>query len=453
MNIEKLSDVQSEAGIIATLIDKPSYLLYSETLKPNDFFDTTNACIYWAVTELYSANIENIDAYNLIRIINYNKAVSNQIWGNLSSEKDRTKFINDFIRLSKAICRPSQVEYVELVKTILDFSTKRNMVLNLEKSINNCFENIEAVDVYKNVQKNIDSVMSNHQSCDVVAFGKIIKNLWNESREKLNNGGLYGYKPKINELAKYFLYEMGELILYLGKRKSGKSMLALNEAVNLLKQDVGVLYIDTELRDSLFKDRLISHCARVPFKRLKSGDYDEPSAIRIDKAIEWLEDKNFYHCHMPNYSKEKLYLLAKKLKKNNNVTFFIFDHLKTTDSKDASSGYYELGSKINFLKDILCGELNYAGICLAQLNRGGDVGDSYRLEQEPSAVVSLFAKTKNEINNDGVECGNMKLFVKANRLGEQMDDPESDYVDVNFKGHLCSFENTKQHNVENTPFE
>jgi len=37
--LDKISDINSEAGIIATLIKHPDYLLYSETLQPNHFYD------------------------------------------------------------------------------------------------------------------------------------------------------------------------------------------------------------------------------------------------------------------------------------------------------------------------------------------------------------------------------------------------------------------------------
>ena len=446
-DIGELSDIQSEAGIIGTLIENPEYILYSEQLTPRHFFQTMNGCLYWAISELNKSKITNIDSYNLLSIINTNKAVKKQIGENVTPEN-----INDFIRLSKNVARRTPEEYLKLVKVVLNNAFKRNLVESLESSAKLCFDETDGIDLYKSVQKKLDSLTTEYVDAELQAFSKIVRPIWEDSRKKLENGGSFGYKPLISELENYFNYQPGELVMYVGKRKVGKSLFAMNEAVSLMRQGVGVLYIDTELSDKLFTNRIISHLAKVPHKRIRNGEYDSDSQKRIDKAIEWLENQNFFHCHTPIYNKEKIYLLAKKLQQNNGVNFVIYDHLKTTESKDSSGAYYELGNKANFLKDIICSELGFGGICLAQQNRSGDIGESFRLEQEVSAFVYINSKTKKEIQSDGEECGTMKLFVKGNRLGEQMED-DDDYIDIGFKGYLCTFENVKQHiQRPETPF-
>ena len=41
-NIEQLSDVKSESGIIGTLIYHPDYIAHSDYLKPNYFYEKDN---------------------------------------------------------------------------------------------------------------------------------------------------------------------------------------------------------------------------------------------------------------------------------------------------------------------------------------------------------------------------------------------------------------------------
>ena len=434
-----MSDIQSEAGIIGTLIEKPEYILYSEQLIPRHFFDTTNGCLYWAIRELYATNITNIDSYNLLTVINTNTAVKKQV-----GEEITPSSVNDFLLLARNVARRTPEEYIRLTQIVMNCAFKRTLVTSLEDATKLCFSDSTGVELYRDVQKKMDGLTTEYVEAEVQPFSKLIRPLWDESRKKLEDEGSLGYKPLITELQHYFNYTLGELVMYVGKRKVGKSLYAMNEAVNLLKQDVGLLYIDTELSDRLFKDRIIAHLAKVSFKRIQSGDYDDDSRDRIEKAIRWLETRNFYHYHMPMYDKDKLYLLAKKLQKHNGVNFIIFDHLKTTESKDSSGAYYELGNKANFLKDTICSDLGFGGICLAQQNRMGEIGESYRLEQEVSAFVYINEKSKDEIMYDGEECGTRKLFVKGNRLGGQMGD-EDDYIDLGFRGHLCTFDNVKQH--------
>jgi hypothetical protein len=91
---------------------------------------------------------------------------------------------------------------------------------------------------------------------------------------------------------------------------------------------------------------------------------------------------------------------------------------------------------------------------LAQLNRSGDIGDSYKLEQEVSTVLNIKRKTEEEIMRDTPACGNYKLFVKANRNGDAMDDIDTEYIDLHFWGELCTFDQAKQHKKrDETPFD
>ena len=64
-DITELSDIQSESGIIGTLIYHPEYILHTDFLEPGYFSGVENGCIYWAIQELYRDGIVNIDAYNI----------------------------------------------------------------------------------------------------------------------------------------------------------------------------------------------------------------------------------------------------------------------------------------------------------------------------------------------------------------------------------------------------
>lgn len=80
---------------------------------------------------------------------------------------------------------------------------------------------------------------------------------------------------KKSELVGYYLtnayatIERGELFIFAAEAKQGKSMMLLNCAVDLLKRDVAVLYIDSELNSRMFTCRLISHLTGIEFSRLK----------------------------------------------------------------------------------------------------------------------------------------------------------------------------------------
>mgnify|MGYP002710990067 CR=1 FL=1 len=71
-NVADIKNVESEAGVIATLCYHPEFSFYSEQLKPNHFSDEQNAYFYYGICELAKRGVETIDAYNLFNILNAN---------------------------------------------------------------------------------------------------------------------------------------------------------------------------------------------------------------------------------------------------------------------------------------------------------------------------------------------------------------------------------------------
>ena len=78
-DISELSDIQSESGIIGTLISHPEFILHSEYLQPGYFYGVENGCIYWAIQALYNEGITNIDAYNISNKLQSHNAVQRTI--------------------------------------------------------------------------------------------------------------------------------------------------------------------------------------------------------------------------------------------------------------------------------------------------------------------------------------------------------------------------------------
>ena len=63
-------------------------------------------------------------------------------------------------------------------------------------------------------------------------------------------------------------------------------MMLLNCAVDLLKQDYAVLYLDSELNTRLFTSRILAHLSGIEYKRLTSGNYSDEEEKRILEVVE-----------------------------------------------------------------------------------------------------------------------------------------------------------------------
>lgn len=101
------------------------------------------------------------------------------------------------------------------------------------------------------------------------------------------------------------------------------------------------------------------------------------------------------------------------------------------------------------MKNEICGSLNIAGIGAAQATATGKVADSAKIGRNASTIAVIQDKTPEEINTDGVKCGNKKLRVVLNRNGMQM--APGEYIDLRFNGNHILYEQAEQHDP-NAPY-
>ena len=283
-------------------------------------------------------------------------------------------------------------------------------------------------------------------------FGDCIQELWELNVKKFKeNGNMAGLPSKFSKLNEYVTYEPGEMVLVAAQRKQGKSAFCLNECLDKLERGYTVLYLDTELTSMHFMNRIISLKAQVDNHELKSHNLSVAENKRVSDAIEWFKNnKRLIHIYRSSWSPTQIYSCALYWKQRVGIDFMIFDYLKSSGEVGASEVYNSLGNKANFIKNNVAGELSIPVLAAAQLNRGGDIGDSYKLEMYASTILNICKKTPKEIESDnsvyGEPLGNYKLFVKANRSGECMESISNEYIDLDYVGNHFDFRD-----IKNTP--
>lgn len=421
---------------------KPEFTFYSEQLKPNHFSDTQNAYIYYAVCELAKRGIEKVDAYNITNILNMKEATKKQ------TETITIQALNDLIDVAKVIARESVEEYKLLVANVLDAAFRRDTYNKLIECERLCFNSSES-DIEQKIYSALDDVMMEFSTTtEVPQYKDVIDSLWGEI-EARQDSGMAGIPFKFDTLNAYATIERGELFVFAAEAKQGKSMMLLNCAVDLLKRDVAVFYIDSELNSRMFTCRLIAHLTGIEFNRLKAGRYTPEEKVRIEQAIKWLKTKKFTHLYMPMFDAQSIYTAVKKVKHTQGLDVLIVDYFKGKGEGDAFDSYQELGRFVDMVKNQICGDMNIAGIGAAQATASGKVADSAKIGRNASTIALIQDKTPEEIEADGAECGNKKLRICLNRNGAQMSSDE--YIDLFFNGNVISYEEAKQH-IPITPY-
>ena len=102
-------------------------------------------------------------------------------------------------------------------------------------------------------------------------------------------------------------------------------MMLLNCAVDLLKKDKAVLYLDSELSTRLFTARLIAHLSGVKYRDLTCGNYTDEDAKRINESIQWIKTRKFTHIYIPLFDKQSIYTEIKKVYHTQGLDVLIVD--------------------------------------------------------------------------------------------------------------------------------
>lgn len=446
MDIAELSDIQSESGIIGTLIYHPEFVLHTDYLQPGYFYGIENGCIYWAIQELYKEGISNIDAYNVSNKLQSNKAVSKTV------EKYNLPSVQEFIELYKETARHTIEEYKMLADNVVTLAFKRDLVKTLNQLSADCFSKDYGLDKLSNVvYGELDKLTQKYvTTSDVGTLGQSIDDIWNEIVSRRTSDGTYGIPSKYKSFIDFYTYEPGELVVIQAKYKQGKSVFLMNEAVHKLKNGVPTLVVDSEMPTRLYTERLISHLTGIEMKRIKNGNYSEDEKKIIEHWIAWLKEQPFVHIYDPQMTNEKLYSICKMLKHKMNLSFVVFDYLKSNETS-TSDNYNVLGAKCDFLKNNIAGELDLAVLAACQLNRNGEVADSIKINRYLSVGIRWEYKTQEMIARDGLKCGNAFAKIYVNRLGRQMqEDDETDYIDFIFDGDKMTIVEAQQHDRESS---
>lgn len=434
--VDDINSLESEAGIIASLIHKPEFIFYSEDLLPNHFTNKENRCVYTAIQSLVEKGIMTIDPYNIIESLNSSEATRG-FAQDISIEQ-----LNELVEMSDVLARNTIAEYKMLVKNVLDAAFRRDTFQKLKECQALCYDRTQE-NVMEKIYNNIDDVMTEFSTTnDVPAYKDVIDGCWEEIKSRQNNG-YSGIKFKFDALNDFATIEPGELFIFAAEAKQGKSMMLLNCAVDLLRQDKAVLYLDSELNTRLFTARILAHIAKVEYKRLTAGAYDNEEAERINEALEWLKSKKFTHLYIPMFDQQTIYTAVKKVQHTQGLDVLIVDYFKGSGDGDAFDSYQELGRFVDMVKNRICGEMGIAGIGAAQATATGKVADSAKIGRNASTIAIIQDKTPEEVDLDGAECGNKKLRVVLNRNG--MQHAAGEYIDLQFNGNLISYEQAKQH--------
>lgn len=366
--IDTIRSVESEAGVIASLIQNPDLSFYSENLLPNHFSDQINRCVYVAICELAKRGIKNVDAYNILEVLNSSEATRRM------ADELYVDQLNELVEISPTIARYSVEEYQMLVKNILDAAFRKEMYNKLRECEALCID-APKEDIEQKIYDAIDRIMTEYSTTEgIPPYKDVVDECWEQviSRQQDGYAGIPFKFPTLNE---YATIEKGELFIFAAEAKQGKSMMLLNCAVDLLKRDLAVLYLDSELNTRLFTARLVSHLTGIEYRRVTTGNYSHEEEQKISDAIAWIKTRKFTHIYIPMFDQRSIYTAVKKVLHTQGLDVLIVDYFKGSGDGDAFDSYQELGRFVDMLPVFTLNSFNcWDALRAARLQRADEIG-------------------------------------------------------------------------------
>jgi len=438
MTVSMINDLAAEGGVIASIIQNPDFVFYSEQLQPNHFSDKNNATIYAAIFDLATRGITKIDVYNL----------STAIHGNPKLEDIPVATLTDYVDVSTAAARRTPEEYMLAVDVVCDKAFRRDVFQGLKSCEAMCASE-DNLDIQTQIYRVMDDTMLQYSSANMIpAYKDVVDDMWAKIVAK-QSGEVSLMQFKFPALNEYVTIDPGELVLFAADKKRGKSMMLLNCTVDLLMKGKAVLYIDSELPTEQFTLRLLSHLTRISYKTIKWKRYDAGGEQKIAEALALIKTWNFTHMYLPRLDETTIYSITKKIKHTRGIDVLVLDYLKSRRDGNAHDTYQELGRIADLVKNTLCGEMGIAGLGAVQMTSTGKVADSANIERTASTLIKLLPKSQEEIDRDGKRCGNYKAIIDCNRNGGLMS--EDEYIDMVFDGDVILFEQAECQHMASAP--
>lgn len=444
-----LSSISSESIVLGGLINHLDWIIEVSDLKVDYFSIDVNKIIYSVLKRLYKNGSTTCDIVDIYAVVETNAGHLKQLesYGGV-----------DYIETLSELAEDKELGDIKShAKTIIDCSYKNELNQTLVGLTNYVETNSDKPKemIAKEVEGELLDLKGKYGSnggLQVIGddVDKYIKTLDVEGQRDFC--GYPTFSPMLN---KFVSYERGEMVVYSGKLKSGKSQLVVNEVYRLcIKGGVPVAILDTELSTRFFILRLIARITGYNMKYIKTGKYKEnPKAVeKFKEAVELIRKAPLVHKYVFDMSQEDIFSELKKLKIQMNLQIVFFDYIKANvESTGDLQERLQMASMTNFLKNRVAGELNVAVVALAQTNPSIDgslrIFGSSQVAMFASTIIYLVRKSKEQYVRDMNELGgNYYLFVKENRNGAQFSDDEDFGINVDFNLSNCTMKEASYQN-------
>lgn len=387
-------NIEAEKSVLGSiLIDREAMNKIVDVLNPADFYNPQHSIIYATALDLFERN-EPIDVLSL----------SNRLeeLGTI----DQAGGIAYLTSLTTSVPTASHISHyariVQRKKMLRDLIDAAHHIAGLGHD--------EEEDVEQLLDSAEQKIFSVSQRSLSHAFSPLNDSI-HEAIERITNqddGHFRGYPTKHKYLDGLLGgLQRSDLIILAARPSVGKTSFAIDLALRLAEQEVGVGLFSLEMSLDQVVDRFIAARAGVSLWKLRTGklSHDSDDFLRITTACDELKKMPIFVDDASSPNIVQMRAMARRLKANNNLGLIIVDYLQLMSSRRNYDSPVQQVTEISRGLKSLAKELNIPIIALSQLSRAveqrdghkprlSDLRDSGSIEQDADVVIFIHRDDK-----------------------------------------------------------
>lgn len=383
--------LEAEQSVLwSLLIDKDWFLIISDLLVDIDFYNESNATIFWVMLDLYK-NSKPIDIITVKEKLDDKKILEKVGWiwylAELTEIVPTTANIFEYAQIvkNKSILRKLIRIWNEIMSYWYDEETQINELL--EKSEKALFGVTQTF--IKNKLVHINEILTQRYE----EFAEI-----HENPELVKNHRLQLWFNNLDN--KLWWLKWGDMLILAARPSMWKTAFALSLAQNIWFNWKNVAIFSLEMSKEQLTDRMIASTMWINSWKLAKWELEDSEFAKIWDAMEQLSQANIYIDDSAWWSLLEFKSKARRLKMESWLDIIVIDYLQLMSNWNTFNRVQEISEISRWIKS-LARELNVPIIALSQLSRAvetrpdkrpvmSDLRESGSIEQDADIVMMLY---------------------------------------------------------------
>jgi replicative DNA helicase len=383
-------NAEAEQTVLAScMIDHTAVEKVVNLLSYDDFYYEANKEIYDSIKQIHMQNIP-VDAVTVFEEL---------------KKRGKIDYIGGFeylATLTENIITSKNVEaYCNIIR---EKSTLRKLIGASQEIIEKSYkEDDEVQRIIELAEQTIFSISQNRSINTFSEIKEVLMTVFNQLEERAKSGGgITGLATGYTDLDRMTSgLQKSDLILLAARPSMGKTALALNIAMNVVKNGASVALFSLEMSEEQYVQRIISQEAMVDSTKLRTGNLDDDDWTRLINTMSLISNYKIYIDDTPSVTLFEMMSKCRRLKIEKGLDLIVVDYLQLMSDGGRTDNRQQEISNISRGLKALARELDCPVLALSQLSRAPELRNDHRpvmsdlresgaIEQDADVVMMLY---------------------------------------------------------------